>query len=263
MFDLTVDRSSEVPLGTQLAWKLRTLIASGDLGPGTRLPAVRELAEAAGVNVNTVRSVYARLEEQGLIASEHGRGTFVAPEAPQRAELSRIVADAAAQARRAGVDPRDLAAALFVGPSPEDADAGAVAPPAADAAPAEAEATPAPPAPDASDGAREAALRRALRVEIAELERELARLEGLGALAPAASARPTAGRILGAAELRGIRDDLVARLEVARGERAAALRRAAEAAIPSPARAPARVWRTGGVWTGARPGVVRTASYGA
>ena len=32
--DLSVDRDSEVPLGTQLAWKLRTAIATGLLQPG-------------------------------------------------------------------------------------------------------------------------------------------------------------------------------------------------------------------------------------
>src|SRR5919108_4594937 len=97
-FGLSVDRDSEVPLGTQLSWKLATLIRTGELPPGTRLPGVRELGEQAGVHVNTVRGVYARLEEEGLISSEHGRGTFVAPRAPQRAGLARLLAEAAAGA---------------------------------------------------------------------------------------------------------------------------------------------------------------------
>ena len=64
--DLAVDRASEVPVGTQLAWKLRTLIATGDLRSGTRLPGIRELAGLAGVNINTVRSVLGRwLEPAG------------------------------------------------------------------------------------------------------------------------------------------------------------------------------------------------------
>jgi DNA-binding transcriptional regulator YhcF (GntR family) len=75
--DLRVDREAEVPLGTQLAWKLRRLIETGELGPGDRLPSVRDAAAAAGVNVNTVRSVYGRLEGDGLVSSEQGRGTFV------------------------------------------------------------------------------------------------------------------------------------------------------------------------------------------
>ena len=66
------------------------------LRPGDRLPSVRELARTAGVNVNTVRSVYARLEAEGAVQSEHGRGTFVATPAAavpaSRAELRSQIA---------------------------------------------------------------------------------------------------------------------------------------------------------------------------
>jgi DNA-binding transcriptional regulator YhcF (GntR family) len=41
---LTVDRDSDLPVGVQLAWRLRSLIAAGKLGPGEQLPSVRELA---------------------------------------------------------------------------------------------------------------------------------------------------------------------------------------------------------------------------
>ena len=80
--DLRVDRSSDVPLGAQLARKLRSLIEEGRLRPGSQLPSLRELAAAAGVNVNTVRAVYARLETEGVVKTEHGRGTFVAEPDP-------------------------------------------------------------------------------------------------------------------------------------------------------------------------------------
>jgi DNA-binding transcriptional regulator YhcF (GntR family) len=88
--EFSLDRDSGIPLGTQLAWRLRTLIASGQLAEGERLPAVRELAERAGVNVNTVRSVYARLADEGSIVSEHGRGTFVADVRAAREGLDRV-----------------------------------------------------------------------------------------------------------------------------------------------------------------------------
>ena len=72
----------------------------GGLKPGDKLPSVRELAVEAGVNVNTVRAVYARLESQGLIRSEQGRGTFVteqeeaaaASDAEVRRDLKRRIA---------------------------------------------------------------------------------------------------------------------------------------------------------------------------
>jgi GntR family transcriptional regulator len=83
-----VDRDSPVPIGAQLAGQIRAAVAGGRLEPRNRLPSVRELADEAGVNVNTVRSVYARLEAEGLVRSEHGRGTFVADPA-EPAGLSR------------------------------------------------------------------------------------------------------------------------------------------------------------------------------
>ena len=75
---LRVDRDTGVPIGTQLAWALSERISEGTLKVGDKLPSVRELAAEAGVNVNTVRAVYARLERDGLVRSEQGRGTFVA-----------------------------------------------------------------------------------------------------------------------------------------------------------------------------------------
>ena len=41
---------------------------------------MRDLAGAAGVNANTARGLYRRLEDEGLAVSRHGSGTFVAPE---------------------------------------------------------------------------------------------------------------------------------------------------------------------------------------
>jgi GntR family transcriptional regulator len=95
--DLTVDRGAGVPLGAQLADRITEAVREGTIGPGDRLPSVRELAEAAGVNVNTARAVYARLESDGVVRSEHGRGTFVAArpaadETTTRRELRRQIA---------------------------------------------------------------------------------------------------------------------------------------------------------------------------
>src|SRR3954463_6557957 len=124
--DLKLDRGSDVPLGTQLAWQLRGAIAAGAMRAGDRLPGVRELAADAGVNVNTVRAVYARLAAQGVIVSEQGRGTFVSGSS-RGPDLAELVERAAGEARRHGIDPRELAAVLY---ARFDAPAHGGAPPA-------------------------------------------------------------------------------------------------------------------------------------
>jgi DNA-binding transcriptional regulator YhcF (GntR family) len=87
--DLTVDRAAELPLGAQLAARIREAVRDGVLLADDRLPSVRELASAAGVHVNTARAVYARLESERLVRSEHGRGTFVAGPPPRDTGATR------------------------------------------------------------------------------------------------------------------------------------------------------------------------------
>jgi DNA-binding transcriptional regulator YhcF (GntR family) len=99
-----------------LAWALNERIASGSLRPGDKLPSVRELAAEAGVNVNTARAVYARLEREGLIRSEQGRGTFVAAreqpsdDAALRRDLRRRIAMLEAELVRRPKLPAEAAA---------------------------------------------------------------------------------------------------------------------------------------------------------
>jgi GntR family transcriptional regulator len=96
--DLTVDRAARIPLGAQLAGRIRAAVQDGTLDPGDRLPSVREFANVAGVNVNTARAVYSRLESEGLVSSKQGRWTFVAARASgggaaTRRELHRQIAE--------------------------------------------------------------------------------------------------------------------------------------------------------------------------
>jgi GntR family transcriptional regulator len=74
-------RSAPIALYRQLAATLRTRIESGKLGENEPLPTERDLAAAYGMSRDTVRKALRLLETQGVLYSDHGRGTFVAPEA--------------------------------------------------------------------------------------------------------------------------------------------------------------------------------------
>ena len=72
-----------------LADIIRTAIEEGKLSDNQALPSERELAEHHNVSRDTVRKSVRYLEERGVIYSDHGRGTFVAPALVRR--MSRFI----------------------------------------------------------------------------------------------------------------------------------------------------------------------------
>jgi DNA-binding FadR family transcriptional regulator len=56
---------------------IRELIATGQLGPGGRLPSERQLAAQLDAGRTTIRLILMKLTTEGMIRSEHGRGYFV------------------------------------------------------------------------------------------------------------------------------------------------------------------------------------------
>jgi DNA-binding transcriptional MocR family regulator len=77
MIPLVLQPESHVPLYIQLRDQIRALVHGGDLRPGERIPASRELATQLGVHRTTVANAYAELESEGLISGHVGRGTFI------------------------------------------------------------------------------------------------------------------------------------------------------------------------------------------
>src|SRR5215472_2526835 len=77
MIPLHLQPESHVPLYIQLRDQIRALVHGGDLRPGARIPASRELATQLGVHRTTVANAYAELESEGLISGHVGRGTYI------------------------------------------------------------------------------------------------------------------------------------------------------------------------------------------
>jgi LacI family transcriptional regulator len=76
---VAVDPAAPLPLVTQLRQQLTSLIASGQVQAGDKLPPVREVAAHLGINRNTVRAAYGHLEADGLLTLRQGRGSVVLP----------------------------------------------------------------------------------------------------------------------------------------------------------------------------------------
>lgn len=62
---------------------LETMIVSGDLKPGDRLPPERELAQQLGVSRPSVRAGLRSLVALGIVESRHGAGSFITAGPPR------------------------------------------------------------------------------------------------------------------------------------------------------------------------------------
>jgi GntR family transcriptional regulator len=108
-----------VPIYVQLRDQLLGIIGAGRLGPGERMPTMRQVAVALKIDLNTVKHAYDELERAGAIVPVRGRGTFVAetPPAIDHAVREERVASLAhrtiAAAAAAGIEPASVARAII------------------------------------------------------------------------------------------------------------------------------------------------------
>ena len=84
--------SGEKPIYAQLVERLQTRIVTGEYPPGARLDAVRDLAEQAGVNPNTMQRAMTELEGRGLVYTQRTAGRFVTEDAARIAALREALA---------------------------------------------------------------------------------------------------------------------------------------------------------------------------
>lgn len=111
------DFNDNQPIYLQLMDRICAEIVRGTRRPGDKLPAVREYALEAGVNVNTIQRVYRELETIGIAVMRRGQGTFVTGNEERLTQLreemrKRYIADFMRQMTEMGFDRNDIIQSL-------------------------------------------------------------------------------------------------------------------------------------------------------
>jgi GntR family transcriptional regulator len=77
-----LDIRSGLPIYTQIVNQIQSQLANGIIKPGDQLPTVRALAQDLRVNFNTVARAYRILDEERIISTQQGRGTYITEKPP-------------------------------------------------------------------------------------------------------------------------------------------------------------------------------------
>lgn len=113
--EIEVEFDSGIPLVDQIVQQLGELIDQGTLSPGDQLPTTRQLAVQLGINFNTVARAYRELDQEGLISTQTGRGTFVlgpqtkrASQKRKRTEIENLARFVLRKGSRLGFEPKEI-----------------------------------------------------------------------------------------------------------------------------------------------------------
>ena len=114
--DIILSNTDGTPIYEQIARQIKAKIVGGELQPGEALPSMRLLAKDLRISVITTKRAYEELERAGVIITQTGRGSFVAPvgiELLREEQLRRVeehLAEAARAAHLGGLNKEEFAA---------------------------------------------------------------------------------------------------------------------------------------------------------
>jgi GntR family transcriptional regulator len=78
--DIVISQSDGRPMYQQIMEQIKQRVAVGEWAGGEEIPSIRQLAVALQVSVITVKRAYLELEREGVILTQHGKGSIVAPD---------------------------------------------------------------------------------------------------------------------------------------------------------------------------------------
>lgn len=110
--------SGDRPVYQQIMAAIRGAILTGELPPGKKVPSVRDLAEEAQVNPNTMQRALTELEREGLLISGGTSGRSVTQDrqildSQRREALQALARDCAEKFMVFGITPTQAAQLLL------------------------------------------------------------------------------------------------------------------------------------------------------
>ena len=111
---IIINNASMQPIYEQIVEQIKRQIVQQELTEGTPLPSVRALAKDLKISALTVKKAYDFLEEEGLIATVHGKGSFIRGANPDlmeeesRREVEACMEQAVAKGRNCGMSDEQL-----------------------------------------------------------------------------------------------------------------------------------------------------------
>ena len=107
---IVISKADGRPMYLQIMEQIKQRVAVGDWPRGGEIPSIRQLAVSLRVSVITIKRAYLELEREGVIVTQHGKGSFVAlqPDVRPRlydAELTQLVDQVARLGLLLGVPP--------------------------------------------------------------------------------------------------------------------------------------------------------------
>lgn len=111
---IMVNNASMQPIYEQIVEQIKHQVVGQELPEGTPLPSVRALAKDLKISALTVKKAYDFLEQEGLIATVHGKGSFILGANPElmeeesRREVEMCMEQAVIKGRNCGMSDEQL-----------------------------------------------------------------------------------------------------------------------------------------------------------
>lgn len=112
--NLIINHTSMEPIYEQIVAQIKAEVIEGTLAAGEALPSVRALSRELKISALTVKKAYDNLEEEGLVVTVHGKGSFIANTNQEllmeerRKELEKELEAAVQKARTGGLTVKEI-----------------------------------------------------------------------------------------------------------------------------------------------------------